>query len=346
MTSQNILVTGGTGYIAGHIILQLLDSGHHVRTTIRDRGREAAVRTAFREAGATNDDQLEVVEADLLSDARWADAVDGVDSVIHVASPVPAGPIAHEDDVIVPAREGTLRVLRAARDAGMRRVVQTSAFHAVGFGHPPLDRAFTEDDWSVIDGPGMDVYGRSKVLAERAAWDFVSTQGGDMQLTTLLPVAVVGPVIGSRVSGANNLIRPIVGGQLPGYPDFAAPFVDVRDVAEAHIAAITARGAGGERFLLSAQQSAVPLAEVGDALRDGLGERGRKVPPGSMSDAEVRAAAESTPALRLMVAELGYRKQVSSDKARRVLGFSPRPWQEAVVAAADSMISVGLVEVD
>ncbi|MFE4468749.1 NAD-dependent epimerase/dehydratase family protein [Leifsonia sp. NPDC056824] len=342
MADQRILVTGGSGFIAGHIILQLLGSGHEVRATIRSLDREDAARAALAEAGMTNGDALHFVAADLLDDAGWTEAVDGVDAVLHVASPVHLGPVDDEDDVIVPAREGTLRVLRAARDAGVPRVVLTSAFHAVGFGHPPLDRAFTEADWSPLDGPGMDAYGRSKVLAERAAWELLD--GGSTELVTMLPVAVVGPLIGTNLSGANHLVRRVLTGKLPAYPDFAVPFVDVRDVAAAHIAAITAEGAAGERFLLASQEDAVPLAEVGAVLRDGLGERAGRVPPPTalLPDAAVRAAAEANPGMRPMAAELGYRKKVSSEKARRVLGFVPRPWDEAVVAAAESMLTHGV----
>ncbi|MCI0157954.1 NAD-dependent epimerase/dehydratase family protein [Leifsonia shinshuensis] len=337
-----VLVTGGSGFIAGHIIRQLLDSGHEVRATLRSLDREEATRSRLRAAGMTHEESLSFVAADLLGDAGWTEAVSGVEGVLHVASPVRPGAVDDEDDVIVPARKGTVRVVRAAREAGVPRVVLTSAFHAVGFGHPPLDRAFTEDDWSPLDGPGMDAYGRSKVLAERAAWEAVAGQGRT-ELVAMLPVAVVGPLIGGGISGANHLVRRVLTGGLPAYPDFAVPFVDVRDVAAAHIAALTADRAGGERFLLSAQEDAVPLAEVGAALRERLGDRADRVPPPTalLPDAAVRAAAEADPGMRPMAAELGYRKKVSTEKARRLLGFSPRPWQEAVTAAAESMLAAG-----
>jgi len=163
-----VLVTGGSGFIAGHCILQLLGQGFQVRTTVRSLRSEAGVRARLGEPGGA----LSFVAADLTSDAGWAEAVAGCDYVLHVASPVQPGAVANEDDLIVPAVEGTLRVLRAARDAGVRRVVLTSAFHAVGWGHPHDDHVFTEADWTVLDGPGVDAYGRSKTLAERAAWDF------------------------------------------------------------------------------------------------------------------------------------------------------------------------------
>ncbi|TKK83816.1 aldehyde reductase [Herbidospora galbida] len=323
MSQQRVLVTGGSGFIAGHCILQLLDQGYAVRTTVRSSARESAVRAVLADAGMVNGDDLTFVPADLLADDGWADAVAGVDFVLHVASPVRLGEVADENDVIAPAREGTLRVLRAARDAGVKRVVLTSAFHAVGFGHPPTDHTFTEDDWSVLDGPGMDAYGRAKTLAERAAWDFAA--GGPMELVTLQPVAVMGPIMGEEISGANRIIRLILDGTAPGSPGLWIPIVDVRDVASAHVRAMTEPAAAGHRFLLSGGP-AITVRQIGALLSDHL--------EASTPDLAARIAGLFPPD----AAELDPAKKVSSEKARRVLGWRPRASEEAVTAGADSMI--------
>ncbi|MEV4510787.1 aldehyde reductase [Dactylosporangium sp. NPDC049525] len=339
---QRVLVTGGSGFIAGHCILQLLDQGHLVRTTVRSLRREREVRAVLADAGMVHGDALSFVAADLTSDAGWAEAVDGCDYVLHVASPVHLGKVRHDDDLVVPAREGTLRVLRAARDAGVRRVVLTSAFHAVGFGHPHTDRTFTEDDWSVLDGPGVDAYGRSKTLAERAAWDFMAAEGGALELTTILPVAVMGPVLGGDVSGANHIVQRILGGQLPGYPNLWIPIVDVRDVARAHVLAMTAPGAAGQRFLL-AGGPAVAMRQIGAILKAHLGDAAARVPARTIPDLVVRVAAVFSAEFRPVAADLHFVKEVSTEKARRMLGWQPRASQDAIVAAGESMVAKSLV---
>lgn len=308
-----VLVTGGSGFIARHCVLRLREQGHQVRVSVRSAAR------ADRVAG------VEYVQADLLADEGWAEAVAGCDFVLHVASPVRPGHVADEEELIVPAVRGTLRVLRAARAAGVRRVVLTSAFHAVGFGHPHTDHVFTEDDWSVLDGPGMDAYGRSKVLAERAAWEFAREH--PMELVVLLPVAVMGPAFGGRVSGANHIVRRILSGGMRRFPDVHIPVVDVRDVAAAHVAAMTAEGAAGHRFLLAGGQ---PLAMA--RIAEILGVPGRRVP-----DAVVRLAALVRPEFRPVAGELGYVKQISDSRARDVLGWRPRPADQAILAAAASL---------
>ncbi|MDR6319093.1 NAD-dependent epimerase/dehydratase family protein [Actinoplanes couchii] len=297
-----VLVTGGNGFIARHIIIQLLERGFRVRSTVRGRPER--------------DDQ---VRADLLSDDGWAEAAAGCDYVLHVASPVRPGHVANEDDVIVPAVEGTRRVLRAARDAGVERVVLTSAFHAAGFGHPHTGHTFTEDDWSVMDGPGMDAYGRSKVLAEKAAWEF-----DGVDLTTLLPVAVMGPAFDGKVSGANHIVQRILGGQMTAFPDMYVPIVDVRDVAAAHVAALTAPAG---RYLL-ANGRPLAMKEIAAVL----GVHGRSVP-----DFVVKLAALVKPEFRSVAGELGHVKKISDAKARAALGWNPRPAEEAISAAASTM---------
>jgi nucleoside-diphosphate-sugar epimerase len=343
MTQKRVLVTGGSGFIGGHIILQLLEQGWRVRTTIRSPQREAAVRAALDEAGMVNGDALDFAAADLLDDAGWSDAVAGCGYVLHVASPVRLGNVGNEDDVIVPARAGTVRVLRAARDAGVERVVLTSAFHAVSWGHPHRDRPFTEDDWTVLDGPGVDAYAKAKTLAERAAWDFIARQGNGMELVSLCPVAVAGPVLGTDVSGTNHLIQRSLDGAMPGYPNISIPFVDVRDVAAAHLLAMTTPGAAGQRFLLSSGP-AIPMKHVGDVLRARLGDAAARVPARTIPNVVVRLGAVFNSELRPIVPDLGYVKKPSNDKARRVLHWQPRRPDDAIVAAAESMISKGLVK--
>ncbi|WP_250037515.1 SDR family oxidoreductase [Paractinoplanes maris] len=309
-----VLVTGGSGFIAGHCILQLLDQGYDVRATVRSLDRTPDL------PGVT------FVAADLLSDDGWAEAVRGCDHVLHVASPVQPGRVENEDDLIVPAREGTLRVLRAARDAGVQRVVLTSAFHAVGWGHPHDDHVFTEDDWTVLDGPGTDAYGRSKTLAERAAWELLD--GAATGLTTILPVAVMGPVLGDhKVSGANHIVEQMLEGRMPGFPNLYIPIVDVRDVAAAHLAAMTAEGAAGQRFLL-AGGPALRMEQIGAILREHLGDAAKLVPTTTIPDERLRGT----------VPDLGYERKVSSEKARRVLGWTSRSAEQAIVAAGESMV--------
>jgi nucleoside-diphosphate-sugar epimerase len=339
--TQRVLVTGGSGFIAGHCILQLLDQGAEVRTTVRSLGKEAQVRAVLEGAGMTRGDRLTFAEADLTRDHGWAAAVADVDVVLHVASPVAPGRVRDEDAVVRPAREGTVRVLRAALDSGVRRTVVTSAFHAVGFGQPRDHGLFTEDDWTPLHGPVVDAYGRSKVLAERAAWDLAA--GGPMELVTLLPVAVMGPVMGDGVSGSNHLIQNMLPGRMPGLPDLAIPVVDVRDVAAAHVAATTAPEAAGRRVLVATGEPAVPMRRMAQLLRQRLGDRAAKVPTRNVPDLVVRAAGLFNPELRGAAADLGFVKQVSDERLRRILGVAPRPSEEAIVAAAESLLAKSLV---
>lgn len=343
MAIERVLVTGGSGFIAGHCILQLLDAGYDVRATVRSLGRADSVRAILTDAGMTRADALTFVAADLLHDEGWAEAVDGVDAVLHVASPVQPGHVENEDDLIVPAREGTLRVLRAAADVGVQRVVLTSAFHAVSWGHPHDEHVFTEADWTVLDGPGTDAYGRSKTLAERAAWDFVAADGVATELVTMLPVAVMGAVMGSDISGSNHIVQTMLTGGMPAAPHIFIPIVDVRDVAAAHVAALAVPEAAGERFLLS-NGPAIEMPEIAATIRDAVGpSAGAKVPTRTVPNAVVRAGAIARPEFRAIVPDLGYAKRTTNEKARRVLGWEPRDAHEAIREAATSMVAKGLV---
>ena len=333
-----VLVTGGSGFIAGHCILQLLEQGCLVRTTVRSVAKEGAVRAVLAGAGMVRGENLSFAAADLTRDDGWKTAAAGVDYVLHVASPVRPGHVENEDDLIAPAREGTLRVLRAARDAGVKRVVLTSAFHAVSWGHPHDNRTFTEQDWTLLDGPGVDAYGKSKTLAERAAWDFMAKEGGSMELTTMLPVAVMGPIMGRDISGSNHIIATILDGKIPGYPNLFFPIVDVRDVASAHVLAMNVAGAAGERFLLS-NGPAIAMKEIGATIRAKLGEAAKRVPTRSIPDFIVRLGTLFSVQFRQIAPDLGYAKNTSNEKARRVLGWTPRDPHEAIVAAAQSMIA-------
>lgn len=341
-TGQSVLVTGGSGFVAKHCIRHLLDHGFSVRTTVRSLGREAEVRAVLSRGGREPGAALSFVAADLTSDGGWAEAVDGCDYVLHVASPVLPGAVENEDDVIVPAREGALRVLRAARDGGVERVVITSAFHAIGFGYGRTDHVFTESDWTILDGPGVDAYGRSKTLAERAAWDFVAAEAKSLELVSINPVAVIGPVMGGAVSGPNEVVRRILDGALPGYPDFWMPIVDVRDVAAAHALAMITPAAAGQRFIVSSG-SGLKMEQIGAIMRKGLGDRAKRVPTRRIPSFVLRIAARFDATARGIAPDLGVTKQISNDKARRVLGWQPRDLDQTIIDTAESMIATGVV---
>jgi nucleoside-diphosphate-sugar epimerase len=334
MTSPLVLVSGGSGFIAGHCILHLLDRGYRVRTTVRSLDKEAAVRAALSKAGMVDGSALDFVAADLLDDAGWPAALEGVDLVLHVASPVAPGHVADEESLIVPARDGAVRVLRAASAAGVTRVVLTSAFHAVSWGHPHDEHVFTETDWTILDGPGVDAYGKSKTLAEQAAWEFVA--GTDLELVTMLPVAVMGPMMGGDASGANHLVHSMLAGEMPALANVFIPIVDVRDVAIAHVLALTVPEAAGERFLLS-NGPALSLSQIADTIKGAVGVAAHKMPTRRIPDIVVRLVALFSPQFRATARDLGYAKRTSNKKARDVLGWIPRAPEEAIAAAARSM---------
>jgi nucleoside-diphosphate-sugar epimerase len=341
MSDGMVLVTGGSGFIAGHCILRLLDAGYRVRTTVRSLRRESDVRSMLQTGGAEPGDALSFVEADLLSDAGWPGAVADCDFVLHVASPFPLGPPKHENDLIVPARDGALRVLRAARDAGVRRVVQTSSFAAIGYGHEPTDRPFTEQDWTDVDGAGVSAYAKSKTLAERAAWDFIARKGGEMQLAVVNPVGVLGPVLGPDLSTSIRIVSTLLGGGLPGVPRIFFNVVDVRDVADLHVLAMTDPAAAGERFLAAAGEP-MSMKQVADVLRARMGDAARRVPTRELPEWVMRLASMFVPSAAQAAPDLGRIRRVSNEKARRVLGWSPRSNEEAVVATAESLVRLGL----
>jgi nucleoside-diphosphate-sugar epimerase len=343
VSGELVLVTGGSGFIATHCILQLLAAGHRVRATVRSLKREAEVRATLKAAGTDAGERLAFFAADLTADAGWAEAVAGCDFVLHVASPFPLAVPRHEDELIVPAREGALRVLRAARDAGVRRVVQTSSFAAIGYGHPQMPRPFDEHDWTQVDGPGLTAYAKSKTLAERAAWDFMAREGGSMELAVVNPVGVFGPVLGADFSTSIELVRRMMDGALPALPRIAFGVVDVRDVADLHLKAMTAPDAAGERFLAVAGDF-LSLRDIAQVLKRRLGDKARRVPTRELPDWLLRIVALVDKSVGQIVPELGKPKNAVNDKARRMLGWTPRPAEEALVATAESLVRLGLVK--
>lgn len=338
---SKVLVTGGSGFIGCHCILNLLAAGYDVRATLRHLGREPGVRAMLRAGGAESLGRLSFAAADLENDAGWAAAVEGCDYVLHVASPFPARRPSHEDELIVPAREGTLRVLRAARGAGVRRVVLTSSFAAIGYGHPPRAAPFDEKDWT-LPAAGVSAYAKSKTLAERAAWNFVAGEGGGLELSVVNPVAVFGPVLGPDYSTSIQLVKRMLEGAMPGNPRLYFGVVDVRDVADLHVLAMTRASANGERFLAAADEF-MSLQDIANILRVRMGEAGGRVRARQIPDWLIRVAAWFNPLAREILPELGKRKNGSNAKAKQVLGWQPRSNEEAIVAAGKSLVTLGLL---
>jgi len=341
MSGETVLVTGGSGFVGAHCILQLLEKGYRVRTTVRSLKREPDVRAMLATGSAKSTEDLAFFAADLTSDVGWKQAVTGCDYVLHVASPFPAGQPKHEDDLIVPAREGALRVMRASREAGVQRVVLTSSFAAIGYGHPPKDGVFTEKDWSDATNPKVAAYPKSKTLAERAAWDFVEKEGG-VELSVVNPVGIFGPVLGADYSTSIQLVKRLIDGSMPGLPQLWFGVVDVRDVADLHLRAMVDPAAKGERFL-AVSGDFMSIAEIAEAMRRRLGEAGKKIPKRVLPNWLLRVVGMFDPAIGLLVPELGKPKNGTGEKAQRLLGWSPRSREDALVASAESLAKLGLL---
>lgn len=337
---STVLVTGGSGFVGSHIILQLLAAGRTVRTTVRSLQREAGVRAMLESAGARPGDRLSFFAADLERDEGWAEAVAGCDYVMHVASPMPPEAPKHEDEVIIPARDGVLRVLRAARDARVKRVVLTSTCGAIYYGHPLRQAPFDETSWSNLDGD-MSAYVKSKVLAERAAWHFLATEGGGLELTSVNPAGIFGPALGNDYSASLELVKRLMTG-MPGCPQLFFGVVDVRDVADLHLRAMTAPEAKNERFI-AVSGECMSMMQIAAALKARLGDSARKVPTRQLPNWLVRFGALFSPQMKQLLPLLGKVRNASSAKARRVLGWEPRSREDAVVATAESMLRLGII---
>jgi nucleoside-diphosphate-sugar epimerase len=337
-----VLVTGGSGFIGSHCVLQALAAGHSVRATLRNPARGDEVRSQLERAGATGFDRLSFASADLERDAGWPEAVAGCDFVLHVASPFPLAPPKHEDDLIRPARDGALRVLKAARAAGVKRVVLTSSFAAVGYGHREQAAPFDETSWTSLEGEGLSAYVKSKTIAERAAWDFVAREGGP-ELAVVNPVGVFGPVLGPDTSTSVVIVQRMLDGSIPGLPHMRFGVVDVRDVADLHLRAMTDPRAKGERFLAVAGDF-LTLSDIARILKARLGDAARRATTRELPDWLVRLVSLVDSSVRQVVPELGKDRNATADKAKRLLGWSPRSREDALVATAESLIALGLVK--
>lgn len=336
-----VLVTGGSGFIASHCIIQLLQKGYHVKATVRQLKRSADVKAMLAVGGVIDLSRLSFVEADLSDAKSWTAAAQGCTYIIHLASPTPQPGAKTEVDFVIPAVNGVLSVLRAAKEAGIKRVVLTSAFGAVGYG-THKKTAYTEDDWSEL-GADVPFYQKSKTLSEKAAWEYVASDGKGLELSVVNPVAVSGPVLSGDYSHSIRAIHYMLNGQMKGLPKIRSGHVDVRDVADLHLRAMIDPAANGQRFLAAAGP-AVSMLDIAQVLRQQLGDKASRVPTREMPSWLIRLIAVFNPTVRMVVPYLGLVKEASHEKATRLLGWQPRSTRESVVATAESLFKLGLVK--
>jgi dihydroflavonol-4-reductase len=333
-----VLVSGGSGYIAGFLIRQLITQGWTVHATVRSLAREAAVRQLL----AVDNSRLAFFAADLNADAGWAEAMAGCTFVAHVASPLPAGIPKDADELIVPARDGALRALRAAKAAGVRRFVMTSSVAAISYGRGRGVHHFTEADWTLLEKPGISPYVQSKTIAERAARDWVAREGDGIEFCTINPSVVLGPVWSRDYSASVLLVKKLLDGSLAACPDIGFGVVDVRDVADLHVRALEAPGMAGERFIASGRF--MKLREIADVLRAGLGPLAHKVTTRNVPDWLVRVTALFNPVAKAALSELGSVRHQDASHAKAVLGWATRPVEQSIVDTARSLIELGVVK--
>ncbi|MEO9181462.1 MAG: aldehyde reductase, partial [Acidimicrobiales bacterium] len=342
-----VLVTGATGFIAQHCILQLLDAGYLVRGTARAPGRATEIADILRAhlsptGLALVHQEFDVVVADLTSDAGWDAAVKDCRFVLHVASPLPRGAARSDDELIVPARDGALRLLTAASRSGVERVVLTSSMSAIAYGND-RSRTFNEDDWSNLAGTRIGAYDKSKTIAERAAWDFMATLGPEssMELVSVNPGLVLGPLLSSDWGTSGELVKRIIDHAVPAIPDINFACVDVRDVACAHVAAMVTPEASGLRFICAEGDHS--MMEIARILKEYLGPRGYKIPTKRLPLFIIRLMALFDRTIKLALNDLGTSQKTDNERIRRILHWTPRDLREMTTSMADSMIEYGVV---
>lgn len=355
MTTKTVLITGGSGFIGAHVIVAALQSGYKVRTTVRSLDRADAVRAKVRNGNISDEaaQSIDFVEVDLLGDKGWDEACKGCDYVLHVASPFPLGQPKHEDEIIKPAREGTMRALQAAKRAGtVKRVVVTSSFAAVGYGHSErsVENPFTEADWTVLKDSHTPVgaYQKSKTLAEQDAWKWLKDEGeaAGIELATVNPVLVFGPSLGNEENTSLELPVRMLKGELPGLPDLSFGIVDVRDVATLHIKAMEEPNAAGQRYLAISDELAVSAKEIAMILKEGLpAQESKGVPTRMLPNFLLKLAALFDKSIGTIIPELGIVRPTSNAKAKRELAWQPRGAKEAILSSAESLKKTGRVKV-
>jgi nucleoside-diphosphate-sugar epimerase len=335
---KTVLVTGGTGYLAGWCIVELLRRGYRVRTTVRNASREHEVHAAV-DSEVDSHHNLTVHQADLLSDDHWDHVIEGCDYVLHVASPLPVSQPKDADELIVPAREGTQRVVSRALDAGVERVVLTSSVAAIRGGNEgrPLD----ETIWTDLSSPGLTPYVQSKTIAEQTAWGLAAERDARQRVAAVNPTVIIGPVLSDDTSASLEVIQRLLKG-MPAMPRLGFGLVDVRDVADLELRAMTSAEAGGERFVANARW--LWMSEIAAVLRQRLGQQASKVPTRIAPDVLVRAMALFDGGIRSFKSSLGKRTDYQTTKAQDLLGWSPRPIEDTIAEAAESLIGHGIVK--
>jgi nucleoside-diphosphate-sugar epimerase len=338
---QLVLVTGANGFVATHCIVELLRGGYRVRGTLRSAEQGKKVRDAI--AKHANVSGLSFVEADLNLDNGWDRAVEGCTYVLHVASPVPRQAPKDPQDVIRPAHDGTLRVLKAATRARVKRVVMTSSTAAIFYGHErDGSKVYTEADWSILSDE-VSAYDKSKTLAERAAWEYVRGLTGpeQLELVVLNPGLILGPLLMDNASISGEVVLKLLKRELPGCPDLGFAPVDVRDLAAMEVRAMTVPQAAGERFILALEHT--PMLQIAEILARHYGPRGLKVPTRRVPSWVLKCVALFDKTVAVAVPELGKRQDVTCAHARDVLNFTPRSLETMVLDMAESMLALGLV---
>lgn len=333
-----VLVTGATGFIASHTILALVDKGYEVRGTARSASKADALNATLS-AYAGKPIEIELVSADLTQDEGWAEAMEGVTYLQHLASPIPNNLPKDPNELIIPAKEGALRALKAAKAAGVKRAVMTSSFASVGYGWgDSRPDVLDESHWSNPDNiKDNTAYTRSKAIAEKAAWDYIEGDGAGLELSVINPVAVLGPAMSGDVSASLELVTQPMMNKVPAFPKLTFGIVDVRDVAAAHVAAMEKPEAAGERFIVG--ERVLTFTEIGEVLREAYPNR--KLPKGELPSWLVKMLTVVNPTLKQIVPELGKHRGFTNQKSKSVLGIDYIPAKDAILASTNSLIELG-----